>query len=41
LPICKGGSGRSGALTNEEMKNCVRLKPELVARLSSPNGRRW
>jgi len=27
------------ALTKEEMKNCVWLKPELVARVSSPNGR--
>jgi ATP-dependent DNA ligase len=33
LPICRGGSGRSGALTNEKMKNCVQLKPELVARV--------
>jgi ATP-dependent DNA ligase len=28
------------ALTKEEMENCVWLKPELVARSSSPNGRR-
>jgi ATP-dependent DNA ligase len=33
LPTCRSGSGRSGALTNEEMKNCVQLKPELVARV--------
>jgi hypothetical protein len=33
LPICRSGSGRSRALTNEEMKNFVQLKPELVARV--------
>jgi hypothetical protein len=27
------------ALTKEEMKNCVWLKPELWRRSSSPNGR--
>src|SRR5262245_53557709 len=32
-PICLRRSGPTGALTKEEMKNCVWLKPELVAQI--------
>ena len=35
MPVCQsaGAEADAVALTNEEMKNCVQLKPELVARV--------